>query len=115
MITTPHRSTHSNERRRRLTLEVLLPELASLGVTRAVLESRGKADDRRDLAMLNHLRQQKLLDSTLKIDHSVGRNEPALWAPDALCGIISSLRCGDSGYYQTIQCKVTVVERPPRA
>jgi len=115
VITTPHSAKHSSERRRRLTLELLLPELDTLGVTRAILESRGKADDRRDLAMLNYLRQQHTLDSTLKIDHRIGRQEPALWAPDALCGIISSLRSGNPSYYQTIQHKITVLQQPPRA
>lgn len=115
VITTPHNPRHSSERRRRLTLELLLPELAALGVTQAILESRGKADDRRDLATLNYLRQQRTLDATLKVDHRIGRQEPALWAPDALCGIISSLHSGNPSYYQTIQRKITVLQQPPRA
>lgn len=115
IVTSPHAESCAGERRRRLTLEILLPELAELGVSRAVFESRGKKDDQRDRAMLDHLRQQHALDASLRMDHAIGREEPALWVPDALCGVISAMRCGDGSNYERIESKVTLRQLPPRA
>jgi len=110
VVTSPHKDSECAERRRRLTLQFLLPELASLGVDMAYFESRGDADDRRDRKMLDYLRSQRILSSSLRIDHLVGRGEPALWVPDALCGIVSSMRCGKSRYFESIEHKVTLME-----
>lgn len=114
VVTSPHTEGRLPERRRRLTLEVLLPELAALGVDRVVLESRGVKDDQRDRQMLDYLRRQSAIDTSLKIDHRVGRHEPLLWVPDSLCGIISAYRCGDSGFYDKIAHKITLTQLQPR-
>lgn len=114
VVTSPHMEGRLPERRRRLTLEVLLPELAALGVDRVVLESRGVKDDQRDRQMLDFLRRQSAIDTSLKIDHRVGRHEPLLWVPDSLCGIISAYRCGDSGFYDKIAHKITLTQLQPR-
>lgn len=114
VVTTPHDSSRRPERRRRLTLEVLLPELARLGVRRAIMESRGVADDKRDREMLDHLRQQHLIESGLHVDHIVGRQEPILWVPDAMCGIITSLRTGNASYYDLISRQITLMHVPAK-
>ncbi len=113
VVTTPHDSGRS-ERQRRLTLEVLLPELARLGVARVVLESRGRADDYRDRKMLDHLRQRRLIELPLHIDHLVGRHEPMLWVPDAVCGMVSNLRTGNSTYYDFVRSRVTLHQVAPK-
>ena len=113
VVTSPHREGRRPERRRRLTLEILLPELAALGVDHVVLESRGAKDDQRDRKMLDYLRQQSTIATALRIDHQVGRHEPLLWVPDALCGIISAYRSGEPCYYDKIAHKITLTQLPP--
>ncbi|MBO9706167.1 MAG: hypothetical protein J7474_11765 [Arthrobacter sp.] len=86
------RSQHSGqtqERQRRLCLERLLFELRALEVTRVVVESRGPADDRRDLAMLQMLRSRRIVDGALRMEHCAGPREPLLWAADVLCGVVA--------------------------
>ncbi|MCA0306294.1 MAG: hypothetical protein LCH87_02805 [Actinobacteria bacterium] len=114
VVTSPHPSDRLPERRRRLTMEILLPELASLGVDRVIVESRGVKDDQRDRKMLDYLRQQSTINTALRIDHRVGRREPLLWLPDSLCGIVSAYRCGDPSLYDKIAHKVTLTQLPPR-
>lgn len=107
VVTTPHDSQRP-ERQRRLTLELLLPELARLGVARAVLESRGRADDLRDRKMLDYLRRQRILEYPFHIDHQVGRHEPMLWVPDAVCGMVTSLRGGNGTYFELVRSQITL-------
>ncbi|MFT3834587.1 MAG: hypothetical protein QM711_14915 [Micropruina sp.] len=114
VVTSPHANRSLPERRRRLTLEVLLPGLAELGVDQVVFESRGASDDRRDRVMLDHLRQQQIVDASLRIDHRVGRGEPLLWVPDALCGIVSANRCGDATLIELVAHCVRVIQHAPR-
>lgn len=98
------------ERRRRKCLERLLFELELKGLTNVVLESRGPADDRRDIQMLNALRGQRHLSTGIRLTHVVGRNEPMLWIPDAVCGAISSARTGNPTYQAVLQERLTVIE-----
>lgn len=94
------------ERRRRLCLERLWCELQDLGVPQAVLESRGKADDRRDRTHLDTLRSRRLITADLRIDHLPGPADPMLWVPDAVCGAVSSHRTDDSTYYDMLASSI---------
>jgi hypothetical protein len=114
VITTPHKPSSRAERRRRITLETLLPELSALGVGESVFESRGPADDERDRAMLDHLRRQGLMDHRFRLDHLPGRADAALWVPDAICGIVTAMRCGHDEFYQALASRLTVLQRAPR-
>lgn len=114
VVTSPHSDRSVPERRRRLTMEILLPSLAELGVNQIIFESRGASDDKRDRVMLNHLRQQRIVETSLRIDHRVGRTEPLLWVPDALCGIVSASRCGDGTLIELVGHRVTLVQHAPR-
>ena len=98
------------ERRRRKCLERLLLELELKGVTDVVFESRGKADDRRDRDMLNALRGQKIVSASVRITHVVGRDEPLLWIPDAVCGAVTSFRTGLPAYQQLLASQLTLIE-----
>lgn len=109
VVTSSHGVGVRSERRRRLTMELLLPELAALGVERAVVESRGSADNRRDVQMLQNLRVSHRLEGRFHLDHQVGRSEPLLWIPDAVCGITTTLRCGDPSFYASIERRCTVL------
>lgn len=83
------------ERRRRKCLEQLIFELEAIGVTDVVLESHGPADDRRDIQLLNALRGRRAVAPVFRITHEVGRLEPMLWIPDAVCGAVTSSRRGN--------------------
>ena len=105
VVTYDHAVGVRPERRRRLTMQYLLPELADLGVEHAIVESRGGADDQNDLKMLQNLRTSYRIESPFRLDHQVGRTEPLLWIPDAVCGMTVALRCGDPSFYTSIQHK----------
>lgn len=98
------------ERRRRKCLERLLIELELKDVTDVVLESRGKADDRRDRDMLNALRGQQIVSTSTRITHVRGRDEPLLWVPDAVCGAVTSSRTGLPAYQQLLASQLTLIE-----
>ncbi|MFV0460699.1 MAG: hypothetical protein ACK5MT_18225 [Actinomycetales bacterium] len=97
------------ERRRRKCLERLLYELEAKAVTDIALESRGPADDRRDIQMLNALRGQRYLSTAIRLTHVVGRLEPMLWIPDAVCGAVTSARTGDPGHRAALQPRLTLI------
>lgn len=98
------------ERRRRKCFERLLFELETKTVSQVVLESRGPADDRRDVQMLNALRGQHYLSSSLRITHVIGRTEPMLWIPDAVCGAVTGARTGTTVYQRALHTRLTLVE-----
>lgn len=78
--------TERSERQRRKCLERLAMEAEQLSIPLMILESRGKADDRRDLETLQTLRAQKRLGPRLRIAHERGPAQPLLWIPDVVCG-----------------------------
>lgn len=104
------RSNDRSERRRRKCLERLLYELELRGVAEVLLESRGPADDRRDIQMVNALRGQKYLTASMRLRHAVGRSEPLLWIPDAVCGAVNSARRGTPTYQALLGDSLTVIE-----
>lgn len=98
------------ERRRRKCLERLLYELEVKSVYDIMLESRGPADDRRDIQLLNALRGQHYLSTAARLTHLVGRHEPMLWIPDAVCGAITSARTGDPSHRAVLEARLTLIE-----
>lgn len=50
----------------------------------------------------------------LRLDHAIGRQEPMLWVADALCGIITSLRSGNTVHYNLISSQTTLMVVQPR-
>ena len=74
----------AQERNRRKCLQRLCWELS--GCDAVILESRGRADDARDLHLIESLRLQRIVSPSLRLLHTPGSNDAALWAADALCG-----------------------------
>lgn len=64
-------------------------------VTRVVFESRGAADDQRDMKMVQSLRASRTITSGMRVDHVRGAQEPLLWLPDAVCGAVNGRLTGD--------------------
>jgi hypothetical protein len=96
------------ERRRRKCLEHLLHELTALGCDELVLESRGRADDKRDRQLLDRLRRSRRLQSELHMTHIGGPADPVLWIADALCGVVVQERTGDPSYMKIIESRLTI-------
>lgn len=98
------------ERRRRKVMERLLFELTSMDVGHAIIESRGPADNQRDLDLLSHLRRRRSLPRSIRLDHTPGPADPMLWVPDAVCGAVSEMRCGDPVYYAELTASINLIE-----
>lgn len=101
-------ASDGHERRRRKCLEQLLPRLVETGCTELTLESRGKADDRKDREMHDHLRRSHRLAGALRLDHAPGPADPALWAADALCGAVVAARCGEPEHLKRLETRITL-------
>lgn len=92
-----HTDQASDRRHRRKCLEYLLPNLAEMPCSRITLESRSQ-QDRSDLDLLQKFRAQKVITSGLRVDHAIGRVEPALWVADIVCGAVVQDRVGNGIY-----------------
>lgn len=92
-------STEPSERRRRKCLERMLYELDTADVGAAVLESRGRKPDLRDLQMVNVLRIRKAISDRLRVNHIEGPGEPALWVADCVAGAVGAYRSGTAPQY----------------
>lgn len=86
-----------DRRHRRKCMEYLLPHLALMPCSTITFESRGQLNAS-DLDMLQKLRARRAIESTLRINHAVGRLEPALWASDIVCGAVVQARIGNRTY-----------------
>lgn len=96
------------ERSRRKCLRELLCELHALGCTEVTLESRGPADDRRDMQILDVLRRSRHPAGGIRLYHEVGPKEPMLWIPDAVCGAVTQKRVGEGRYFDLLSNKLTL-------
>ena len=103
-------SHEREERRRRRCLERLSMELDVLGVESVTFESRGPADDRRDMAAIQAFRSQHLVSSRLRIRHLPGPKEPMLWVPDAVCGAVVAVRTSSGEYFDEIKTRCTMLD-----
>lgn len=103
-----HVDPDANDRRhRRKCMEFLLPHLADMPCSTITLESRGK-QDQSDLDMLQKLRSRRVVEGTLRIEHAVGRVEPALWVADIVCGAVVQDRCGRKDYLEVLGAAVEI-------
>jgi hypothetical protein len=98
------------ERRRRKAMEVLLFQLTSLDVEHVTVESRGRADDRRDRRLLESMRRRRHLLGPIRMDHTPGPADPMLWVPDAVCGAVTEMRCGDDSYFRQMKSRVEIID-----
>lgn len=101
-----HIEAGANDRRhRRKCMEFLLPHLAHMPCSTITLESRGQLDNS-DMSTLQMLRAQRAVESNLRIEHAVGRREPALWAADIVCGAVVQARIGNTEYLDALGAAV---------
>lgn len=88
-------SSERLERRRRLCMQRLVAELEIRGVSDIIAESRGRADDQRDVDHFLAMRSQKMRGSRIRITHEAGPSNPALWAADITAGAVAAHLNGD--------------------
>lgn len=94
-------SSSSDRRHRRKCMEFLLPHLADMPCSTITFESRGTLDHS-DLATMQMLRSRRVIEKTVRIEHAVGRIEPALWAADIVCGAVVQARIGNNAYLDVL-------------
>lgn len=87
-------SPRKQERARHECMVALIRKLEDKGVHRLVLESRGTADDKRDIRFVDSLRSSKLV-TDLRIEHVRGSDEPRLWLPDQVLGAYGDYLCDE--------------------
>jgi len=97
------------ERRRAKTMARFMVELDVLGVSHVTFESRGPGD-KADRATLDRVRATRAIGSGLRIDHLRGRDEPLLWAADALCGTVTAARTGAPQFFGVVASRVQLIE-----
>lgn len=101
-------SSEKDERRRRKCLEHFLPAIAGLGCSTLTLESRGPADDRRDMTLVAALRSSQRIASSLRVHHVPGPADPALWVADAVCGAVVADRTGRPRWVKALERRLTI-------
>ena len=107
-IVVVHHQVGARERRhRRKCLESLFPLAAGLGCANIVLESRG-GQDASDFDTLQTLRAQKVVTGDLRLDHRPGRDEPALWVADIVCGAVVQSRVGHGEFLEKLAPAVDI-------
>lgn len=94
-------SAADDRRHRRKCMEFLLPHLAAMPCSTITFESRGQLDAS-DLAPMQMLRSRRVIESTVGIQHAVGRVEPALWAADIVCGAVVEARIGNRDHLDVL-------------
>jgi hypothetical protein len=99
-----------SERRRAMCLSRLLTELETRGVTEVYIEAREKRQNERDLRVLAGLRAQRVVRSTLRMDHQPGPHNPLLWVPDIVAGAAGAQHAGDPSYLDFIRDLATIIE-----
>lgn len=87
------------ERARRKCMERLFFELERLGVSHIIGESRTQSLNMRDVRMLDSLRSQQMIPSHLRLDFARPSEEPMLWLPDVIAGVVGDERMEIAEYH----------------
>ncbi len=101
-------SSDTARHRRNKPLLALVAELGDLGCSTLTLESRGASGDRQDLEVLTRSRPADRRLAGVRVEHVPGPKDPALWAADALCGVVTQARTGNPRYLSRLERRVTV-------
>lgn len=98
------------ERARGISLRRLVFELHDLGVTDVFLEARQDTLDRRDVTVVQGARYDLPKGTRFRIEHRRGGEEPLLWIPDIVAGVIRIGRAGESSYQQILRDQLHLIE-----
>jgi hypothetical protein len=84
------------ERMRAKAMEHLLIELDKQSVSQVTFESRTPKQDIRDRDVLRTLDSLGRLTVLGRLDHAQGKDEPMVWIPDVICGVVADSRIHES-------------------
>ncbi|WP_179873591.1 hypothetical protein [Microcella indica] len=90
------------ERQRRKCMERLVQTLHELRVEEIIAESRGRADDKRDVEHFVRMQSRQLPGATIRIHHKPGPQDPALWSADAVVGAVAASIKGEERYIEQL-------------
>lgn len=90
------------ERARRKCLERLLFELDCRQVKIVWLEHRSESLNKRDLDFIDTMRITGMITDQLRVTFSKPHDEPLLWLPDAVAGVVASSRKTSSLQHQNL-------------
>jgi len=100
------------ERLRRMCMESLVMTLDKIGVGKIVAESRGPADDLRDIEHFVAMQSRRIPGASIRLAHIPGPEDPALWSADAVAGAVATAIKGDDSYLARLN-RVTLVQFGP--
>jgi len=92
-----------DERRRRKCFTHFAEQLIRNDVWHLCLESRGAQADELDMAMVRALGAQQVLPTSFRLSHLRGKDEPLLWAADAVCGAVVAARIGQVRWLRQLE------------
>jgi hypothetical protein len=98
------------ERARRLCMETLMPALEALGVSRVFIEARTPSLVTRDREQIANLVGKKLISKDLRVQIARPRDEPMLWVPDAVAGVVGAARAGNAQWLDLMRHTVTELD-----
>lgn len=111
-LTVVHSEAGAGDRRhRRKCLEYLLPHLADIQCSTITFESRGQLDAS-DIDAVGKLRARRVVPTSLRIEHRIGRAEPALWIADVVCEAVVQSRIGNARYLERLGSSVEIQNIP---
>jgi hypothetical protein len=97
----------AQERARARCLHALLWDLRD-GVSEVLIDTRGPHADRRDRRTLRQAQRTGAVPRHLRYDFRSPREEPLLWAADAIAGAVGDrLAKGDASYYELLRPVLT--------
>lgn len=97
------------ERARAFCLRRLLWELDAQGVSRLSLEARPAELMRRDRRLVDALRAQRAIAPSFRVSHELPDQEPMLWVPDQVLGIVGASLAADHRRMAVLDAVTTVV------
>ncbi|NED99973.1 hypothetical protein [Phytoactinopolyspora halotolerans] len=98
------------ERARRLCFEQLLHRLDTLSVSCVWMESRTQSLNRKDVKMVKHLRGARTVTSDIRLEFALPRDEPMLWAADAVAGAANAKHNGNPEWFEPLASLTEQIE-----
>lgn len=100
-----------DRRNRRTCIEQLMHYIQQIDVTEVVFESRGAAQDRQDMKMLDALRARRQVGpGGLRFSHAPAPRLPLLWIPDTIAGVAGAALSGDTAHSSRFGDRLRMVE-----
>lgn len=104
------RPGESSERRRRKCFERLVHEFGLRGVDHIVAEAREAKANAREIQYFDQLRAAQIARAGMRLYHLPGPQEPLLWIPDAVAGMVRAARDGVRDYLAELEELIDMID-----